>query len=294
MKFLFRLLLAALIALGILWFGVTRGLPVFLSDMLRVHGAAMVGSAMTVRDSAIAWENRHASFSGIDLFPVGDYAATGSAVARVGRLDLQLPVTFMPEPAGATMMPEVLALDAVVAANIELSYDVDTVGGNLRLLRQQLSVAASESLRDRLNVREGDKMTRQLFVVRRMLLQDITINAQSLENPQKSRRFSVAAIEFANMGANENGMTAAEILDQASRKLVDEIQRQAILQGVIELRREADARAARGGDPASGDDGDNAAVQKEENRVKKAAKQVKEGFQDLGRGIKRGFREIVD
>jgi hypothetical protein len=294
MKFLFRLLLAALIAVGILWFGVTRGLPVFLADMLRVHGAAMTGSAMAVQDMTVAWENRRAIFSGIDLFPVGDYAATGSPIARVGQLAHQLPVTFMPEPAAATMMPEVLALDAVVAANIELSYDVDTVGGNLRLLRQQLSVAASESLRDRLNVREGDKMTRQLFVVRRLLLQDLTINAQSLENPEKSRRFSVGSIEFANMGANENGMTAAEILDQSSRKLVDEIQRQAILQGVIEPRREADARAARGGVQASGDAGDNAAVQKEENRVKKAAKQVKEGFQDLGRGIKRGFREIVD
>lgn len=292
MKILLKVLLVLPLALWLLWSAVVRGVPSFLQDMASLHASILTGRPVSSADPLIDLSQRRVEWRD---WKISAGQSGESALVKIANLDMQFPVGFRPAFDSAAVLPSPLYLDAIAVDGVVLDYDIDSAAAPLRSLRLQLSAASSNGLRDRLNAgsRRGEVL--QLLVVNRLQVRNIVVRAHSASDPSLSKSFAVGNLVLDRLGAGENGVSVAEIIDRVSRALMDEVQRQAVLQGVVdggENDEQKKMRASR--DRGTVSQEQEEAAQYENGKVKKAAQAVGQGFKDLGRGFRQGWKKITD
>lgn len=292
MKMLLKVLLVLPLVLWLLWSAVSRGVPSFLQDMASLHASVLTGRQVNAADPVIDWNQRRVEWRDWKVAP----GQSGeSALVRIANLQLQLPVDFRPVLDSAAILPSPLHVDEIAVDGVVLDYDMDSAAASLRSLRLQLSTASSIGLRDRLNAGSRGGELLQLLVINRLQVRNIMVQARSSNDPSLSKSFAVGNLVFDRLGAGENGVSVAEIIDRVSRVLMDEVQRQAVLQGVADSGESDEQRKLRNSrDRGAVSQEQDEAAQDENGKVKKAAQAVGQGFKDLGRGFRQGWKKITD
>ena len=298
-------LLLLIVALGGLAWGAVecarRAVPVFLVDMIAVHGPAITRTAMAVKDAALDPEVRAVRYAELHVEGARDFPAATAAL-DAATLELHLPADFKPDVGRLSLLPDMQVVDSVVMDGLTLQYDIESEGGNLRQLRTAISEAAAEGMRQRLNARNRPDDTApapQRVVVNTLTLSKIQVRARSLDRPDRQKTFLVSEIRLRDIGKASDGVTWPEVVDVASRRLMDDIQREALLQGVIEPPRPQAVAAprdtARRGASRSGgatDTQDAGAGDTQGNgngTIKDIGRGVKKIGQEFGKGLQRVF-----
>lgn len=292
MKILLKILLVLPLVLWLVWSAVAQGVPLFLQDMAYLHASIMTGREVSSSRPEIDWRQRRLQWPD---WKIAAAQPAGPALVTIANIEIQMPIDFQPIFERAAMLPSPLHLDLIAVDGVVLDYDVDSDAASLRSLRLQLSTAASNGLRDRLNAGSRGAELLQLLIVNRLQVRNIKVQARSAGEPLWSKTFAVGNLSFDRIGASEGGVTVAEIGDRVCRIMMDEVQRQAILQGVADNGEGDSRKKLRGArDGGAGSDLQDDVDRDENGRVKKAAQAVGQGFKDLGRGFKQGWKKITD
>lgn len=296
MKILIKLLLPLVIFFWLFFLAMIAGAPVFLQDMVLLHGSSIVGEGMDVGTPDVDWQSRILRWPHWKIKSGDGRVGNAPYIASISNVEVLLSQETSIEYAGMFFGEKPLMLDTVMASNIELLLDIDSEGADLRAIRQQISNAAGMALKDRLNASARvptEALTPLLLVIKELRVDGVVVKAYSKDNPTKSQNFPVVLASFNNMGVDEGGITAAEIVDRVSRSMLDEVRRQAGIRGVLDAGRQSGARVADdvGMDDSAQQNGDEPGVS---GKVKKAAQAVGHGFRDLGRDIKQGFKKLRD
>lgn len=297
MKILIKLLLPLVVFFWLFFLAVIAGAPVFLQDMVLLRGSSMVGEGMEAGAPDVDWRSRMIRWSHWKIKSRdGHDVDKAPYVASISNVEVLLSQETSIEHMDIFFGETPLMLDTVMASNIELLLDIDSDGANLRAIRQEISNAAGMALRDRLNAsaRVSVKaVTPLLLVIKELRVNEVVVKAYSKDNPAKSQSFPVVLASFNNIGVDEGGITAAEIVDRVSRSMLDEVRRQAGIRGVLDAGRQSGVRVANdvGIDDSAQQGGDEPGVS---GKVKKAAQAVGLGFRDLGRDIKQGLKKLRD
>ena len=296
MKILIKLLLPLVIFFWLFFLAMIAGAPVFLQDMVLLHGSSMVGEGMDVGAPDVDWRSRMVHWSYWKIRTSGEDIEKSQYIVSISDVDMALSREGGAKFIGLIFGKSPLMLDTVTASNIELLLDIDSEGAGLRAIRQQISNAAGMALRDRLNASARvptETIAPLLLVIKELRVDGVVVKAYSKDNPTKSQNFPVVLASFNNIGVDEGGITTAEIVDRVSRSMLDEVRRQAGIRGVLDAGRQSGARVADdvGIDDSAQQNGDEPGVS---GKVKKAAQAVGHGFRDLGRDIKQGFKKLRD
>ncbi len=291
-------LLKLIVALALLVWGVVaavqRALPVWLQDIVALQAPVLTGSAAGVEHAAVDWRQRVVSYSGVRIdnptvFPQ-DFP-----LARVATLAVVLPADFEPDWHRDSLLPAVLPIESLTLDDVLLDYDMDTEAGNLRNVRERINRAAVEGMRQRLNASGNvDAVMPQLVDVKQLRISGIQVNAHGESRPERQKKFLLPDVILENPGAG--AVTPAEIVDVATRALMDSVQVQALAQGVVEPPKVEDE--TRGGvrqrtvrRSAADDEGFQQQEQPQsEGKGKKFFKEVGSGFKQVGKGIGNLFK----
>lgn len=304
-----KLLLLLMVLAGLGWGireGAQRALPVWLADMVSVHGPAITRTATDVARAQFDLPTRQLRYEELRVAGVRNYPATLGALDAESVV-VQMPPDFALDFSRPSLLPPVQAVDSVTLDGVTLYYDIDSEGGNLRQLRLRISDAAAEGMRQRLNARnrgeEAAAASPQRVIVNALALTGIQVRARSVDNQDRQKTFLVGDIRMRDIGKATEGATWPEVIDLVSRRLVDDIHREALLQGVIEPPRveivtpgrDATRRPARStrsdgtaADETAGDtSGDSSG--NGNGTIKDIGQGVKKIGREFGKGIRRVF-----
>jgi hypothetical protein len=221
--------------------------------------------------------------------------ASPSTLLTMGRIDVRLAQTFIPDWRASGFLPSPLEVETLEVSDISFSYNIDDRTTDLQQLQQKIEQEASRLLRERLNASAAN--VQQLFIVQRLVLHNFAISARSEEFPEKSRDFGMRDVHLDNIGVVERGITAAEVAEQIVRVVADEVRKQAEIQGVnierrkpVVYKKPVSVRDRKESDDL--DKNEKSADEKEGGGVKKAFESVGRGIGNVGRGIGNGFKKL--
>ena len=300
MKVIFKILLACGLLVWLALPAMREAENVFLQDMVQLHGASLTGVAVSAAGTAIDWRQKTLRIATLEVANTGAYSKlthTAVSALHAGDCSLQLPAATGFDRSTHSFLPSVLPVELLEMRQVVLYYDIDSEGGNLRDLRMPVSAAASIGLKDRINAAaNGGELLMPLFRADMVRVTEIQVDARSMQNPSRNKVFPMRELVLRDVGKLENGVTFAEVVDRTSRALMDEVQREALAQGVIEIKRPVVPKdeSVKKRRATVADETEDASAEKQEGGVKKAAHSVGKGFKDLGHGISRGFKQLFD
>lgn len=305
-KFLLKIFLACCLVVVLSLPVLHRASVTFLQDMIRLHGAAITGTALSVTETQLDWRHRAVHVDGMDIAnPAVAGNQPNGLAAHLVDCTMRLSVLVQPDWHANGLMPPVLLLDSIGVGQLTLAYDIDTEGENLHALRTRLATVAGDVLRDRLNATANTsgasvENARQLFIVDSLKVAGIRIEGRSIQNPSRNKIIALGDIELRDVGRMENGITFEEIIDQLSRVLMDSVDREALAQGLIEIKpvavpvqEESVVKKRRKIVREARDDvADSSAAEPapQEGKTKRFFKEVGGGFKQVGKGIGNLFK----
>jgi hypothetical protein len=164
-------------------------------------------------------------------------ASDARLVLHVATCNAQLSGLARPDWGAKSLMPSILVFDSMGMDKVTLSYDIDSEGGNMRSLSDRLSVVAGNAMKNRLNaIAAGGDQNSQLFIIDALNASDIRVEARSIQNPSRNKVITIQDVILRDIGRLENGISFDEVVDKVSRILIENVEREVLAQGVIEIK----------------------------------------------------------
>lgn len=258
----------------------------FVKDMIEMHGGALLGSPVQVDSVSIDWAARKLVFNNLCIAGVEN-----TSLFCAGDALVQFSHDFMPAWQRASIFPDLWVVEALEIKNASIVYDVDSEGDNFHSLRLQISEMSSGAVRDRLNAKAQVLSAPLLLQVKIFQISNIRVDARSQKNPSRARNFVVGDMAWSDIGVQEGGVAAAEVLDQITRAIVDRVQGEAVRQGVVDVKRQADTASRR---PRQAEDENEVPDSNDGSTAGKAVRSIGSGFKKAGSELWQGTKKLFD
>jgi hypothetical protein len=279
MKILFQVVIAFALMLWLSISSVDLIGRFFIKDTAELYGSSIMGSDVQFKDFSVSWLEKSVS-----LRDICSPAQANSSLFCAGSILVQFQSDFSPDLKRESFFAELWMIDAIQIKDIVLFYDIDSEGSGLNNQKLRLSELSAGAMRDRLNAKAKNTAVPLLMEVKNLQVSGIKVDARSQKNPDLSKVFFISDMAFAEVGSQEGGITAAEILDRITRGITDKVQTEAEKQGLIETRvPSSEGRLSRKHSAAKGDEGSEGAAGKSGPG---------EAFRSIGTGIKKTSQEV--
>ena len=293
MKKIMQIVISVCVFLWLFAVSLNVGGQFFIKDIVKLYGSQWTGLDVQLQDASIIWSEKKIEVDGVCLSDAKADLLKVPSVFCASKISIQLPVEFLPDWRRAGLLPDFLRMSLLEIKGASVFYDIDSAGGNFRNLQFQISEASANAMKDRLNARAEDGASPLLLYIQNLSVSDISVDARSNKNPEKSKRFKVEDMVLTDVGLKENGIAAPELLDRIVRVIVERVQSGAASHRLVNASlAHENVRSSR--KKIEVEDDREVSDADEKNGVEKAVRSIGSGLKKTSTEIWQGLKKLGD